>query len=537
VPSLYDVIEPVSRSPQPETPITPPALEVPSSKIEEVERQLRDVRAEKLRRVRIERTKREVTESLEAFVKYFWRVLEPDVDLVWSWHLSLLCWKLDLVEETPDDKGVINVPPGTAKSLLLVFFRGKLWAKKPSYRFISWSYSLSLSVRDNIKLRTLVQSPEYQELFPNVQILRDSMERLDTTASGYSIASSVGGLGTGEHPDFKFIDDPITEVQSRSEAERLSVNNWIDRTITTRGVTRDVRLLLIMQRFHQDDPSGHVLSKGGWWHIKFPMRYETRKVDEKTGQVLFEPDPLDQRTEEGELLMPQLFTEAKVKALEIALGPYGTAGQLQQNPQPEGGGLFKRHWLPVVDALPAGKVSRRIRGWDTGGTEGGGDPTVGVKIAEVEVKPPERYRDTDGVIKTRPGEYQYYIEHVVWAQTDAPDKLILATAQADGRRVEQHEEKEPGSSGKAVITARATMLRGYSYRGIPTSGDKVTRAKPFRSQCEAGNVFLVRGEWNEEYIDELTNFPIGKRDDRVDGSSCSFNGFLMERPPQTTCTW
>jgi predicted phage terminase large subunit-like protein len=121
---------------------------------------------------------------------------------------------------------------------------------------------------------------------------------------------------------------------------------------------------------------------------------------------------------------------------------------------------------------------------------------------------------------------------------DGVDKLIRATADIDGQGCAQREEKEGGSAGVAVIAARTKTLVGRDYEGVQISGSKVTRSKPFRAQCEAGNVYLLRGAWNSEYVKELCGFPTAKHDDQVDGSSCAFNAVLLEPPPQPQfLTW
>lgn len=451
--------------------------------------------------------------TLKGFTSYFWDVLEPDIKLSWNWHLDELCDVMQSVYDGDSFKEIINVPPGTMKSLLIsVFFRAWVWSKDPSKRFLAASYGSHLSIRDNVKLRNLVTSAKYKALF-EVHLTGDTnaKEKFENSAGGWSIATSVGGAGTGEHPDFIIVDDPLTEQQSRSKADRDSANNWIDRTLSTRGVTRNVRTVLIMQRLHEEDPTGHLAAKGGWHHIVFPMRY-IGFVKFTDGRVEA-PDPLDRRTTKGDLLWPSLFDDQKVRSLEIALGPYAAAGQLQQQPSPEGGGLFKRAWFTILDTLPA-NITRTRRGWDTAGTEGGGDYTVGVRMSEFD-------------------EGKYLIDSVVRGQwgPDAVDKIILNTAKSDGKKCGVREEKEGGSAGKAVVTARAKSLRGFDYEGVVITGDKVTRARPFRAQCEAGNVYLLRGDWNEEYISELCAFPTAAKDDQVDGSSCVFNSLLMEEAP------
>jgi predicted phage terminase large subunit-like protein len=480
--------------------------------------------------------------SLKHFVYKTWSIIEPDVELKWNWHLDELCKELEAIthgDKPDDDHLIVNVPPGTMKSLLIsVFWCAWEWSKNPRLRYLCASYGGHLSIRDNVRLRQIIESPWYRKHFPDVRLKDDqnAKERFNTTAGGWRIATSVGGVGTGEHPDRIVIDDPLTAQQARSVVERMSVNDWLDRTMSSRGVARGVRMVLVMQRLHEEDPCQHLMEKGGWRKIVFPMRYEPFRAptDADPG---FIPDPRDHRTVAGELLWPDLFTEPKVRKLEIALGPYGTAGQLQQRPSPEGGGLFKREWFKFAAAAP--KLARRVRGWDTASTEEGGDWTVGVKISE-----PAGPRDKDTGLRTGLGTF--FIEHVQREQLSPAgvDALIKQTAEADGKMCSVREEKEQGSSGRTVVDARAKMLKGFDYKFVQVSGDKVTRSKPFRAQVEAGNVYIVRtgdesrDAWIETYISELTNFPTGKKDDQVDGSSCSFNAVLLEPfPEEEWVTW
>ena len=477
--------------------------------------------------IELELKRRELT-NLKAFVAYFWDVVEPEMPMSWNWHLDELCRVMESVERGELMKVIINVPPGTMKSLLIsVFFRAWIWSKDPSKRFLAGSYGGHLSVRDNIKLRTIITSAKYIALFPSVVLTSDqnAKEKFETSKGGWSLATSVGGVGTGEHPDYAIIDDPLTEQQSRSDADREAANSWLDRTLSTRGVTRDMRTIVIMQRLHEEDCTGHLLAKGGWYHVCFPMRY-IGVVAHADGRTEL-PDILDRRRAKGDLLWPSLFPEHKIKALEIALGPYAAAGQLQQKPSPEGGGLFKREWFKFVGAAPT--IARRVRGWDIASTEAGtdkGDYTAGVKVAEA--------------------KSLYFFEHAVHIQASPAgvDAVMLQTAQLDGIECAQREEREGGASGKTVTGARTKLLKGFDYAEVIVSKDKVTRAKPLRAQCEAGNVFIVRtgdpsaDSWIEPFISELCDFPTGKHDDHVDGASCAFNAVLLEPVPEPQwVTW
>ena len=439
--------------------------------------------------------------SLKAFVGMTWHMVEPDRPLSWNWHLEVLCWLLERVTRGEIKKLLINVPPGTMKSLLVsVFWPAWEWANNPKLRYLTGSYSDSLTIRDNLRLREIITSPWYRRHF-SLRLKGDQNEkvRFNTTANGWRIATSVGGKGTGEHPDRVIVDDPHTAEQAQSELERKRAIRWFKRTISTRGKSRDVRTVVIMQRLHEEDLSGHLIARGGWFHVKWPMRYVKSKPDD----ARWKPDPLDPRTEPGELLWPALFPEQAVRELEIDLDPYGAAGQLQQEPAPEGGGLFQSAWFEIVDAIPA--FGMDCRGWDIAATPGGGDWTVGVKMRRV-----------------GPTFYVLDVVRGQWGDAEV-EQQIAQTAVLDSRSCRVREEQEPGSSGKAVIADRARLLVGFDYKAATTSGNKVTRARPYRAQAEAGNVKLLRAEWNHVYLQELSVFPTGAHDDQVDASSTAFN--------------
>lgn len=179
--------------------------------------------------------------------------------------------------------------------------------------------------------------------------------------------------------------------------------------------------------------------------------------------------------------------------------------------RPAAGKVFNRAWFAVVDAAPV--LARRCRGWDKAGTEGGGNASAGVKLA----------RDTRGIT---------YVEDVVTGHWSSGQRntVIHQTAQFDGPACLVRIEQEPGSSGKESAEISVRELAGYDVKAKPSTGDKVTRAKPLAAQAEAGNVKLVRGPWNEAYLRELHNFPSGALDDQVDGSSQAFNALALEQP-------
>lgn len=173
------------------------------------------------------------------------------------------------------------------------------------------------------------------------------------------------------------------------------------------------------------------------------------------------------------------------------------------------GEMFKREWIDIVDQAP--QCTRYIRRWDCAATEArkGKDPdyTVGVLMGIL-----------NGV---------YYVIDVQRFQKPPgeADEIMKQQAVIDGKSVSIREEQEPGSAGKKIISIHSRgIFEGYDYRGEPSTGDKVTRARPFSAACQNGNVKLVRGPWNNMYLWELEMFPNdGVHDDQVDASSGAFN--------------
>lgn len=444
--------------------------------------------------------------SFRFFVERAWPIVEPERRLVHNWHIDEICALLEQIDAGRYTEAIINVPPGTMKSLIVVvFWPAWRWTRRPSLRFMNASYNALFSVDNNSKLRKLVQSDWYRASF-GLELTGDQNAKVlfMNDRGGFSYATSIGGGGTGVHPDVVLIDDPHTAQEALSEADRTFAVSWFDATITTRGVTRNVVIIIIMQRLHMKDLSGHLLEKWrgskSFVHVMFPMRFERARADLR-----------DHRSVEGELLWPELIPEEKVRKLEIGLQELAP-GQLQQRPVPKGGALVKRSWIKVIKEAPSGGLA--CRGWDTAATEGGGDWTAGVKIK----------RMSDG---------RYIVVDVKRFQLGPAgvDREMKSTAIIDGRFCRQREEKEPGSSGKTVVLARKAMLNGYDYAGVQIDQDKETRSRPFRAECEAGNVYVVDAHWTEAYLKEICEFPYGDNDDQMDGTSCAYNDLVSGPTP------
>lgn len=238
-----------------------------------------------------------------------------------------------------------------------------------------------------------------------------------------------------------------------------------------------------------------------------------RFVDGQDEQRRFVPAKLEDN--------PYLDREAYEDSLR-QLDPI-TRAQLRNgdwNIRPEGN-LFKRAWFEgrTVEAIPDG-IARRVRYWDLAATE----PAPG--------KDPDY---TAGVLMSIDRAGQFLIEDVQEFQKSPSDleAEIQATARRDGREVEVFIEQEPGSSGKIVIDHfQRRVLPGFAVYGVRSTGDKITRAKPFSAACQNGFVRLLRRPWLNLFIDRLTGFGLpGVHDDVVDAADGAHRALTRDEEP------
>jgi len=311
------------------------------------------------------------------------------------------------------------------------------------------------------------------------------------------------GLGTGEGGDRIVVDDPHNVLEAESDTKRREVLQWWDETMSTRLNDPETGAhIIIMQRVHEQDLTGHILAKNaGYEHLMLPMRYETNHPA-PCSTVLGE---VDIRDEPNEPLWDERFSEEVLGKLEKDLGEYAWAGQMQQRPAPREGGIIKVDNIQIVDVSPCDTVAS-VRAWDKAATQNSGARTAGVRIDRLE----------DG---------RYLLVHCEkgqWSQ-DEREKRIQSIAVLDGVDTNIWMEQEPGSAGKDSVQLSIRGLAGFSARAERATGDKLTRADPFAVQVEAGNVLMLRGAWNQEYVDELRMFPNGKFKDQMDATSLAFN--------------
>lgn len=431
-----------------------------------------------------------------------------------GWHIDAICDHLEAVTNGDIDRLLINVPPGTMKSLATnVFWPAWEWGPRnmPGNRYVCASYSQDLTIRDNRRTRTLVKSKWYQALWGNrVQIdpEQDSKIRFDTTRKGFKVATSVGGLGTGERGDRVIIDDPHNIKEGDSETVLKSTLLWFTEVMPTRlNDPRTSPIIIIMQRVNAQDVSGHVIANElGYTHLMLPMEFEPERkcIIEVTG---FE----DPRTEENELLWKERMPRRVVERDKKVLGSYATAGQYQQRPAPRGGGMFKTSWFNIINVKPFG--GKAVRAWDLAATDD--DANAAWTVGFLMRRTPDLRLVIEDIIRFRGSPHKV-------------EKALYETAENDGHGVYISIPQDPGQAGKAQKASFAKLLMGYNVHFSPETGDKALRAQPFAAQAEAGNVDIIRAEWNGVFFDEAEEFPASKFKDQFDAGSRAFN-FLIPR--------
>jgi len=442
--------------------------------------------------------------SFVDFVKLAWPTLEPSQPYVHGWHIDAVAEHLTAVTEGELTRLLINIPPGTMKSMLVnVFWPAWEWGplEMTPNRYIGASHEEGLATRDNLKMRRLIQSPWYQERWPTAltgdQNAKTYFENEDT---GFRLSCAVKSM-TGRRGDRVMWDDPHSVEAAISDAHRETAIRVFTETLPTRLNNPDSSaIIVVMQRLHEDDVSGYILANDlGYEHLMLPMEFEPER--RCTTSIGF----TDPRTEDGELLFPERFPRAVVDRDKKVMGTFATAGQFQQRPAPRTGGFFAWEELEVVKVAPK-KFKKLVRYWDKAGTQDGGARTAGVLMG----------LDYDGT---------FWILDVVKGQWNAAnrEKVIRQTAEADPQKAEIWIEQEPGSGGKESAEGTIKNLAGFKIRAERPTGDKALRAEPYSVQVEARNVKLLAGEWNKKFIDEHKTFPRGKFKDQIDATSGAFS--------------
>jgi hypothetical protein len=218
---------------------------------------------------------------LYEFVRQAWSVLEPETPFVDGPHVRAVCDHLQAVSEGRIQNLIVNIPPGHAKSLLTgVFWVAWCSIDHPESRWLFSSYREPLATRDSVKCRRLIESEWYQKNWGDRYQLRDDQNqknRFENTRTGYRVVVPMCA-GTGERGDFVIVDDPHSVDRAESETERRAAIEWWNGAMSTRlNDLATGHKVVVMQRLHEADLTGDLLTKGGYELLCLPAEFEPER--------------------------------------------------------------------------------------------------------------------------------------------------------------------------------------------------------------------------------------------------------------------
>jgi len=490
--------------------------------------------------------KRKCELSLAEFVRCAWSVIEPGQPYVHGWHIDFICAHLEAITDNVVlDNGdlynrlLVNVPPGTMKSLLIgVFWPAWEWGPRnmPYMRYVCAAHSQDLAIRDGLRMRRLITSDWYKDLWGDrVQLTGDQNQKtkFENTATGFRQATAAGSI-TGARGDRVIIDDPHSVDSANSDAQRNSTLTWFLEAVPTRVNNPDrSAIVVVMQRLHEDDVSGAILSRGlNYDHIMLPMKYDPLRA--RPTKLGYE----DPREDQDELLFPDRFPLDVVTRDEKVMGPYASAGQFQQQPEPRGGGIIKDQWWQLWDRPEYPPIEFIVASLDTAYTTKAENDysalTVwGVFSASADsatTRSVDRYGRTIDISTSYQSESLGAVPKVMlmygWqVKLELHDLAEKVASTCKRLRVDRLliENKAAGHS----VAQEMRRLFGHEDFSVqmydPKSLDKTARLYSIQHLFSEGMIYAPDKDWAEQVIRQCSVFPKGKHDDLVDTVSMSLN--------------
>lgn len=502
------------------------------------------------KRPSLEYEKRWLEASLYEFVKEAWPYCGATRSFLDNWHIEAICNHLESNRFGVCPYLIINLPPRMSKSTLVcVMFPAWVWTTDPAAQFLFASYSREFARRDSIFCNELISSDWYKERWGSIVNLVRNVNNIDKfrlTAGGFRHTISVGSMMTGTGADFIIVDDPNSVSEADSLAKQETTNRWWTRTASTRINDPNLRRkIVVQQRIHENDLTGYILNSKtpGVTHLFLPMEYETSRICETKILVNGKVSPWkDKRTKENEILWPSLIDRPLLEQMKAELGSsYVVAGQYQQRPAPESGGIFNKKmfqwwcepelptclyilqsWDTAFSGIDRTKISKdRITCYSACTTWGVFDDEYGVKqlILLHSWKGKVEYPE----LRTKAHE----LSSAVFDPSGKPPHRILVEAKANGLSLLQDLRR----SG-----VMATKFDPTRY------GNKVMRARLITHILEAERVWVPSVPPNfhrlrkdaHDFVEDCALFPNGLSNDSVDSMSQAiislYKGGMISHP-------
>lgn len=495
-------------------------------------------------------------ESLYEFTRSGFHCIDP-ATWIDSWAIEAICEHLEAVAYGEIRKLILNISPRCLKSITTcVAFPAWTWAKPnlspllgPQVSFICGSYGRDLAMDSTVKCRNLIKSQWYKDRWGSRFELSDVQSTKTLFVNdkgGRYLSTSVSGGTLGRGGDVIIADDLNDAQDIASEASIESTLTYWNTVLRTRlNNPRIGAFIVIQQRLAENDVTGHILEKNAedWVHVMIPMRYEPER---SFHTVIGWKDP---RTTAGELMWPERFGEEEVRSLEADLGPWAACGQLQQRPEPRGGGIIKREWWKLWEAESYPPMDFVLGVLDTAFTEKESNDPSGMMVwgifsgaVKAQTTRIIGSLDTRSEMIERDATYAEFAPQVMamWAWDSRLElhELVQKVAQTCIKMKVDLLVIENKASG---ISVAQEIRRLYSREkfGVklfdPKSQDKMSRLYSVQHLFAEGIVYAPDRPWIERVISQVAQFPKGKHDEYVDLTSMGLRelrdmGLLIRQP-------
>lgn len=440
--------------------------------------------------------------SLSEFIQQSFPIIDPSVEYLHNWHIDCIAEYLEACKRREIKRLIINIPPRSLKSISVsVCWTAWLLGLNPSEKILTASYSQQLSTKHSLDTRYLINSDWYKSVFPELQLAKDENQktRFETAQRGHRLAVSVAGGTIGEGGDILIVDDPHNPAQAVSEVQRKTALNWFDQSFSTRlNSKKNGVIVVVMQRLHDNDLTGHLKEKGQYEHLCLPAICKKKTI--------IQVGSYKKIRKEGELLHSGREGESELNEMKKTLGSSMFAGQYQQEPAPDEGNIFNFNWFKRYINNPIN--GRVIQSWDTA-----------IKA--------DQLNDFSVCTTWMISDSKYYLIDVFAQKLEYPElkKQVIYQSKLHNPDTILIEDKASGQSLIQDLRLQTTL----PVVAILPKHDKITRASTVTALIESGSVTIPeRAEWLMEFEQEIKMFPNGKHDDIVDSMTQFLNWIRLQ---------
>jgi predicted phage terminase large subunit-like protein len=443
-----------------------------------------------------------VRREFSFFLRLSFRELGGDGAYLHNWHIDAIIHALERVRRGEIKRLIITLPPRHLKSVIVsTCWPAWLLGRNPALRVIVTSYGQDLAEKLSRDSLRIMDAPFFRAAFPGLALTRRSSADFETSAGGGRLSTSLNGPLTGRGADWIFIDDPIKAADVMSDTARTAAIEWFINVLMSRLNDQETgKIVLVMQRLHQNDLAGELLERGGWHELRLPASAAEETLIPIGGGRFY-------RRSEGGVLHPARQSREVLEGIRREIGSTAFSAQYLQDPVPAEGNIIKADWLREYD--PA-----------TLDHDGG----IVVQSWDIAMKDEARHDWSVCITALVRGRHVYVLD--VWRQRAQfpdlwkavqrlardwhPSALLIEDA-ANGTALIQRLHNEPPDGVPSPIARRPKL-------------DKRSRLDAASSMIEAGDLSLPRdAPWLAAFQAELLGFPSARHDDQVDALSQLMN--------------